>query len=437
MHDPAISPPIQQALGNAVQQAVKANSCGRSDLAIYRTGEVLKNSSLFEHPATTSPLQQQLALALARVGALDEAAEVLRDLLVASTPDGETFGLLGSVCKRLSESVTDCEARELHLRNARDFYDAGFTRYRDPYCAINAAACHALLGDHEAAAVVAGEVLALPPTGDAYWDAATRAEALLLRGMTEQALTAYSEVVQKAGDRWADLGTTRKQCRKICANLSADPTPFDALFGVWSVAMVSSCAGHSVDRNDFAEHTLEWLRRRGAICVWISVGTDPIVGIKAIEAGIETCVVLPAPRSKFTRKIEAQECDPLRNDWQHVVDNARTVVEMDNSSVSPRNESGTVLRQMTKNAASRASALSCPLHGLVCGPDELKVPESWQHSGVIVDVLETGGGTLEWRAFTAVDKGSDGHSDTTADRSVRTAGIFRALVEELSRRRYR
>jgi tetratricopeptide (TPR) repeat protein len=435
VHDPATSPTAENKPRRAVRQVAQANSRGQSALAIAQADQILKTSSLFEHPATTAPLQQQLALALARVGALDEAAEVLRDHLVSNTPDGETFGLLGSVCKRLAEITHDHEVMELHLRNARDFYDAGFTRYRDPYCAINAAACHALLGNNDTAAVVAGEASALPPTGDDYWDAATRAEALLLQGMAEEALAAYAEAVPQAGDRWADLGTTRKQCRKICAKLYGNPELFDTVFGVWSVAVVSGSAGGSVDRKDMAASTVGWLQKCGAISVWVAADTDPIVGAEAIRAGIETCVVLPSPRQKFMQQLDAQASEAVREDWRYLLDRAGTVAELDNVSDSASHQPDTVLEQLTKNAVSLASALSCDLHGLVCGPDGSTTSEIWQRSGVVVDFLQAAGAPPKRTALGAVDKQSIGNRDTTEAQSLRAAGIFRALVEELLSRR--
>lgn len=47
-------------------------------------------------------MRRQLALALARAGEVDEAREVLRDLLVAVPPDGETVALIGRLNKDLA-----------------------------------------------------------------------------------------------------------------------------------------------------------------------------------------------------------------------------------------------------------------------------------------------------------------------------------------------
>jgi tetratricopeptide (TPR) repeat protein len=433
--DFASLPPIENKSHQAFREAVKANSLGQSSVTIARTYDALKSLSLFEHVSVAAPLRQQLALALARVGALDEAGEVLRDLLVTGTPDGETFGLLGSVCKRLCESARNPELARSHLLNACDFYSAGFSAHRDPYCAINAAACRAWLGDREAATALAAEVLGLPPTGDDYWDTATRAEAMLLQGMTQNAMAVYMEAVSLAGGRWADLGTTRKQCRKLCQTLHGNAALFDEVFGVWSVAMVAGFVEGAVDRKNVAASTVDWLRECGAICVWVSVDTDPIVGAEAIRTGIETCVLLPSPRKKFMQQLDAQASEALREDWRYLLERAGTVAELVNATGSASYQPCTVLEQMTKNAVSLASALSCDLHGLVCGPDGSTVSETWQRSGVVVDLLQAGG-PLKRTAPGAAGKKPVGNREATEAQSLRGAGIFRALVEELLSRRY-
>lgn len=435
--DPTSVLAIKNKPHQAFRQAVKANSRGESSVTIARGYDALKSLSLFEHVSVAAPLRQQLALALARVGALDEAGEVLRDLLVSGTPDGETFGLLGSVCKRLSESTQNPELARLHLLNACEFYGAGFSAYRDAYCAINAAACRARLGDGEAATALAGEVLGLPLTGDDYWDAATRAEALLLQGMTQRAVVAYAEAVSLAGGRWADLGTTRKQCRQLCQTLYGDAALFDEVFGVWSVAMLVGSVEGAADRNAVAATTVEWLRKRGVVCVWLSAGTDPILGAGAMRAGIETCVYLPAPRREFLQHLDTQGREAVRKDWEYVVDNARTVAELENSSALSFSDSPMLLQQMTKSAASWASALDCDLHGLVCGRDGLVVAEIWQGAGVRIDSLGGAGGDLQCTAPDVAGHQLGGADDATEARSSRAASEFRALAQQLLRRRSR
>jgi hypothetical protein len=401
-------------------------------MAMTEMGEALAALSLSENVSVSAPLRQQLALALARAGALGEAGEVLRDLLVTRTPDGETLGLLGSLSKRFAESSTNPVVAQVHLQNAHDFYMTGFRQHSNPYCGINAAACAALLGDREAAAALAGEVLDVPPTGDAYWDAATRAEAFLLQGLAEPALAAYTETVALAGDRRADLAATRKQCRQLCRCLHEDAALLDAVFGIWSVAMLAGSVNGEADRSALAGATAQWLRERGVVCVWLSGQTDPLFGAEALRAGIETCVLLPVQSKKFLRDLaKSGATKVVQADWEYVLAGAQTVTELGESSELAGCDPRMLLQCLTTSAASRAAVLDTDLHGLVYENDDELVVEFWQRFGVGVDLLEADGRTLQSRAAGRVGAPSGQLDDAGEARRRRASEEFRALAQEL------
>ena len=135
--------------------------------------------------------------------------------------------------------------------------------------------------------------------------------------------------------------------------------------------------------------------------------------------------------------LDTQGHEAVRKDWEYVVDNARTVAELENSSVPSYSDSPMLLQQMTKSAASWASALDCDLHGLVCGRDGLVVAEIWQGAGVKIDSLGGAGGNLQYAAPDVAGHQLGGADDTTEARSSRAASEFRALAQELLRRRSR
>jgi len=410
------------------RRAIKANGRGQCFAVIAETEDALAALSLAEDVAVAAPLRQQLALALARAGALGEAGEVLRDLLVASTPDGETFGLLGSVSKRLSESVHSQTVARAHLQNARDFYEAGLTRHLDPYCGINAAACSALLGDREAADVLAGKVLSLSPTGDAYWDAATRAEALLLQGSAQKALDAYTEAVSLAGKRRADLATTRKQCRRLCAQLYGDASLLDAVFGKWSVAMVAGSAKGAAKQDALVQVTTHWLRQHGVVSLWLTGEADPLFGVAAMRAEVEVCVILPGSRQKFLEHLAGQTTDSVQRDWNQLLVSASSVTELAESSASYGCDPRLLLQCLTTSAASRASVLDTDLEGLLYGHDTLSAVEFWQRLGAKVELMDSDGAISQAETVCAATAPSGAIDGETQARQHRIAEDFRALA---------
>src|SRR5262249_2419301 len=91
---------------------------------------------------TTVLVQEQLGLALNRIGRSDAAEQVLTDLIASHGSSSETFGILGRVYKdrweRAGKAGNTDEARAL-LDKAIDAYRRGFEAdWRDQYPGINA-----------------------------------------------------------------------------------------------------------------------------------------------------------------------------------------------------------------------------------------------------------------------------------------------------------
>ena len=156
-------------------------------LALALAERALAQISLVAEPPAAAALRGQMALALARSGATEEAMEVLQDSLVAGAGNAETLGLCGRLHKDLAErAASDKEARE-HRGRALEFYAEGFAREEDAYCGINAAVLAALTGDLPQARETAQRVLRTAPVADRLWAAATEAMARMLCGETERA----------------------------------------------------------------------------------------------------------------------------------------------------------------------------------------------------------------------------------------------------------
>jgi hypothetical protein len=140
--------------------------------------------------AGTVMVQEQLGLALNRVGRGDEAERVLVGLLQRRGPSSETFGILGRVCKdRWQAAVASgktAQARGL-LTRAIDAYLKGFEAdWRDAYPGINAVTLMEVVDppDPRRAALIPVVSYAVERRIAAgqpdYWDHATRLELAVL-----------------------------------------------------------------------------------------------------------------------------------------------------------------------------------------------------------------------------------------------------------------
>jgi len=175
-------------------------------------------------------MRRELALALARAGQTEEARRVLSELLISVPPDAELLGLVGRINKDLAWRSAGAEEGRAHLQSALAFYLDGYHRDGDAYCGINAASLHALLGERQAAAGLAAEVLDGMATEDDFWQAAIRAEASLLLGRVEEARQHYAQCAASGAERTADLQSVWTQGRRLCAALHGDPGLIDECF---------------------------------------------------------------------------------------------------------------------------------------------------------------------------------------------------------------
>jgi len=181
--------------------------------------------------AAAGPMRRQLALALARAGQVEEAREVVRDLLTEMPPDAETLGLVGHIHKNIAARSDDAEKARAHLCTALDFYLDGYQRDGNPYCGINAASLHALLEERKEATAIAKRIWNDGQTDDAFWHAAIRAEAALLLGDLPEAKKQYTACAALGHDRADDVQSAWAQARRLCGFLYGDACLVDPCFG--------------------------------------------------------------------------------------------------------------------------------------------------------------------------------------------------------------
>ena len=149
--------------------------------------------------AQTVMVQEQLALALNRVGQGDEAERILEALLTTRGPSSETYGILGRIYKdRWQQALKDGKAflAKGVLDQAIDMYLKGFQAdSRDAYPGINALTLMELREppDPRQAEILPVVAYAVKRRADSgkpdYWDYATMLELAVLAKDEQQSLT--------------------------------------------------------------------------------------------------------------------------------------------------------------------------------------------------------------------------------------------------------
>jgi len=270
-------------------------------------------------------LRQLRGLALARSGATERANEAMRELRDGGHDDGETLGILARTHKDLAARAASKAERTAHLQQAylayRQGYDAALRlgNVEDAYfTGINAATLSLVTGEAKRASELARQVRALClqelercPQPSPYWLHATVAEAALLLGDRAEAEEHYGLAAERAGARYADLSTTRRQARWVLAQRAEDPGWVEDILRVPPLLMFT---GHMIDRPEretprfppeleepAAGSIRQRIRRLRPAAGYASAacGADTLFLESMLAEGREVHVVLPFPPAEF------------------------------------------------------------------------------------------------------------------------------------------
>lgn len=290
---------------------------------IYRTlsGHLLKRGDNFlaaevagegsERFPDDAQLVYNRALSLARVGARDQAHDILAHRWEALAGLSDARPLLG----RLYKDSWKTSGRRSDLVRSRDEYAAACEEERPDvyYPAVNAATLSALL-DEEAAAARFSELvrndLASHGGPSNYWEHASLAEACLAAGDLEAARTSYGAAAATQPSR-DQLLTTREQAVML---LEKQSLPLDSLDDLLGRPLVICITGHVIDGPDRLEKRFPADRERSVrqridaflaeTRPWLGVGAtaggSDLLCFEALhQAGIETAAVLPLETGRF------------------------------------------------------------------------------------------------------------------------------------------
>ncbi len=272
---------------------------------------------------------------LARAGALEQAWTTFHAAgLSPQSDDPDVLTVYGRLLKDRAAGESGA-AREELLNRAITAYERASALSHATYPLINAATLAYVAGRHEAAVALANAVMTLldDPLRAAetpYWIDATRAEALLLLGRTQDAERMLRQAIGHQPEAWEDHASTLRQFAMILAEAGrpadwldrhrpASPLYFEGILGLAADdAQAARTIAGAVD-------ALAPSMVIGAL----AAGADILVAEAAIEAGRQLHVVLPCPAELF----RAASVDPFGPAWADRFDalmgRAVSVREMD------------------------------------------------------------------------------------------------------------
>lgn len=220
------------------------------------------------------------------------------------TDDPKALTLKGRLLKDQAKASDGAERVRLY-GEAAEAYAAAAELERDSYPLINAAALALLGGKPERARSLAQETLALldsdPDQGEnAYWRAATRAEALLLLGDETEARAAFAEGIAKLPYAWEDHAATIGQFELILTEQEKDaawlkrhrPPPSLYFSGIIGLDDQDPRIAEDIDAIIARE-------KPGFGFGALAAGADILIAEALHKAGAELHVILPYPVDRF------------------------------------------------------------------------------------------------------------------------------------------
>ena len=285
---------------------------------LIAAAEALNGKALFESTLQvldgaqeTLRVRQLRALALRKMGRVDEAIAMLEALQREGQLDPETGGLLAGTYRKLWLGTGNLAFRQL----AYQVYGETYDRTGDPYNGINTAAMALHCGDEPRMYQVAGQVrdnlLKRKPSELSHWDLATLGEANLLLKRFDDARDWYAKAAGKAAGLHQDIAVMRRFARLDLETLGQ---PRDKLDAVLPVPRVLAYFGHMVDApdrptprfpagkvGDLRKLVRERIEKYGALHGFgqAARGTDLIVLEELVKRGLTATVVLPFPDEAF------------------------------------------------------------------------------------------------------------------------------------------
>lgn len=292
---------------------------------------------LSEHP-DDAWLAHRAVLNLAKSGATGRARAEFARLQLGRSREVDIRSLEARIAKD-DALIASGAARPARLGRAADLYEAIYAETGNYYPGINAATLRLLGGDEAAARRLAGEQLAIlrspaASAEDAYYRAASEAEAALILRDVPTARDALARAASASGDL-AARATTRRQLRLICAAHGIDEQVLDAL----APPTVICYTGHIIaapgangrfpaaQEAEVAQAIAALLEHRqvGFGYGALAAGADILFAEALLARGAELHVVLPFMREEFVEVSVAPAGARWRQRFEACLSQARSV----------------------------------------------------------------------------------------------------------------
>ncbi len=249
-------------------------------------------------------------LCLARAGALDFArTEYVRLGLAEVRDHADTVALGARLLKDVALGASG-QRRVAFAKASRQAYEALYARFGGVYGAINAATMTLVAGERAGAATRAAAALDIPrtpaATGEgAYYELASRAEALFLTGDRDAAREAMATAVALAPRAYAAHASTLRQLEMIGRETAVDSSWLDPfrppVCAHFTGHILAPCGAGALDGPDLRGRADALLaaQRVGFAYGGLAAGGDIVFAEAVLDAGAELHVVLPVGRASF------------------------------------------------------------------------------------------------------------------------------------------
>lgn len=254
-------------------------------------------------------LRYLAVLALARMGASTQARAAYDELGVSDIGDVDARALDARLIKDAAFAAPPGESRNALLQAARA-YHAIWEITGDPFPGFNAATLFALAGDKAPARNLAQDLLTLPAidTPANYYDAATRAELLLVLGDTDGARASLVLAQSHAAGDHGARATTRNQLARLTRAIGLDEEARTSLLEPLDAGSVIHYCGRMFMSDPVVESDLRAridtvLDDTATIAGFgaLACGADILVAEALLDHGADLHVVLASSPDMFAR----------------------------------------------------------------------------------------------------------------------------------------
>jgi hypothetical protein len=240
--------------------------------------------------------------AVVRTGGAEQAWAQFVQAGLAASGEPAVLLLKGRLLKERARAAVGAPRRQL-FGEAAAAYRAAVRDEQDAYPLINAATLSLLAGDLGAARADAAATLSATDHDTPYYQAATRAEALLVLGRLAEARGALAEAVERGARAWEDHAVTLRQFRLILAAMGEG----DGWLSILAPPRALHFTGHmalSPEDGATSEAIARLITEERVVFGYgaLAAGADILVAEALLQAGAELYVILPTDPDVFRRQ---------------------------------------------------------------------------------------------------------------------------------------